>query len=536
MNSISANGSQSDESAQVPEKSSKVVADFETAISLTGFGQYNYILIALGCLWNILCLVEVISFSFIVPILECHLDLNLSQRGLLTSIIFFGMVCGSVVWGVLSDLFGRQKVLVLSISMLGIVNIALGFSNTYTLMITFKFFSGFFVCAPLAIVLSYLGEMHSVAYRLKVLVGISVFYNAGNLVTSLLGLIFLTRKLEVHFLSTTLQSWQLLLLTVALLDIIGGALVCIVPESPKFLMSRGRSEEALQILKTMYKRNTGKHPDTYPIKILCDEATDSQEQVKPRNSDGCDDAQLEVNVNKCDFLSRSFKRAFSQIIPMFKPPHVSKCMLVFSIEFFLLLGVNTLRLWMPQVFSFMANDGNEFDICNEIQPDDMTNATTLESHECTSFVQPESIFVNSMIVQSVGIIGAILICIFINVIHTKLMLVGATLIASLASLTIYFSISPIMVVVMYSLGVGLSSAAHAAFGSILPSIGPTAFRSTVISISLTCGRIGSMLGTYLFPYLMAQTCWLPFVAVAVDLLFSSVLCIFLPRTTKKRLL
>uniref|UniRef100_A0A1B0CD30 Major facilitator superfamily (MFS) profile domain-containing protein n=1 Tax=Lutzomyia longipalpis TaxID=7200 RepID=A0A1B0CD30_LUTLO len=117
-----------------------------------------------------------------------------------------------------------------------------------------------------------------------------------------------------------------------------------------------------------------------------------------------------------------------------------------------------------------------------------------------------------------------------------LFVVGATLIASLASLTIYFSISPIMVVVMYSLGVGLSSAAHAAFGSILPSIGPTAFRSTVISISLTCGRIGSMLGTYLFPYLMAQTCWLPFVAVAVDLLFSSVLCIFLPRTTKKRLL
>ena len=37
------------------------------------------------------------------------------------------------------------------------------------------------------------------------------------------------------------------------------------PESPKFLMSQGRNEEALEVLKTIYASNTGNHRDDYPV-------------------------------------------------------------------------------------------------------------------------------------------------------------------------------------------------------------------------------------------------------------------------------
>ncbi|GAB0086202.1 hypothetical protein DMENIID0001_002070 [Sergentomyia squamirostris] len=114
--------------------------------------------------------------------------------------------------------------------------------------------------------------------------------------------------------------------------------------------------------------------------------------------------------------------------------------------------------------------------------------------------------------------------------------VGTTVVAGLASDAVYFSINPLMVVSLFSIAVGLSFAAQACFSSILPNIVPTAFRSTVISISLTCGRAGSMIGTYFFPRFMELNCWVAFVANGIVLFTCAIFSIFLPRSTKKTLL
>lgn len=37
------------------------------------------------------------------------------------------------------------------------------------------------------------------------------------------------------------------------------------PESPKFLIECGETEEALEILRTMYHENTGKGKSDYPV-------------------------------------------------------------------------------------------------------------------------------------------------------------------------------------------------------------------------------------------------------------------------------
>lgn len=38
-----------------------------------------------------------------------------------------------------------------------------------------------------------------------------------------------------------------------------------LPESPKFLLSHGQENEALEVLKEIYSTNTGKSKDTYPV-------------------------------------------------------------------------------------------------------------------------------------------------------------------------------------------------------------------------------------------------------------------------------
>lgn len=50
------------------------------------------------------------------------------------------------------------------------------------------------------------------------------------------------------------------------------ALLFLLPESPKFLISSGRHEEALEVFQGIYMMNTGKSKELYPVKqLLVDE-------------------------------------------------------------------------------------------------------------------------------------------------------------------------------------------------------------------------------------------------------------------------
>lgn len=66
-----------------------------------------------------------------------------------------------------------------------------------------------------------------------------------------------------------LHSWHIFLALFSIPPLASGFAMAMLPESPKFLMSRGRNEEALKVFKKIYALNTGKNPESYPVKINC---------------------------------------------------------------------------------------------------------------------------------------------------------------------------------------------------------------------------------------------------------------------------
>lgn len=67
-----------------------------------------------------------------------------------------------------------------------------------------------------------------------------------------------------------LHSWHIFIAIFAIPPLASGLAMVSLPESPKFLMSRGRNDEALEVFKKIYSMNTGKSPDTYPVIWLFD--------------------------------------------------------------------------------------------------------------------------------------------------------------------------------------------------------------------------------------------------------------------------
>jgi hypothetical protein len=65
-----------------------------------------------------------------------------------------------------------------------------------------------------------------------------------------------------------LRSWRLFLLCTALLNAACGLFFLWLPESPKYLASRGRDKDAVKVLGEIFAANTGLPAENYPVRVL----------------------------------------------------------------------------------------------------------------------------------------------------------------------------------------------------------------------------------------------------------------------------
>lgn len=70
-----------------------------------------------------------------------------------------------------------------------------------------------------------------------------------------------------YFYFSELHSWNIFMFLTTLPTFIAAVGYYFLPESPKFLMTTGRNKEAMEIFQKIYSMNTGKEPDTFPVRI-----------------------------------------------------------------------------------------------------------------------------------------------------------------------------------------------------------------------------------------------------------------------------
>lgn len=188
------------------------------------------------------------------PLIESDFNLSISQTGFITSSVLIGSSIGALSIGSLSDKFGRRKLLlVASILFLlgsGLSMCAVGFTS----MIIARIILGFAVGSASALTPTYLAELADAPHRgslgtmfqLMVTLGILLAYvsNLGFLHHNLLGI----------------RDWRWMLgsaLIPAAILFIGSL---ILPESPRFLVEKGKVAQAREILHGL-RANTDEDPD-----------------------------------------------------------------------------------------------------------------------------------------------------------------------------------------------------------------------------------------------------------------------------------
>lgn len=64
------------------------------------------------------------------------------------------------------------------------------------------------------------------------------------------------------------HTWHFFILITAIAPLLGGFLNSFFPESPKFLMSQGRNDEALECLRKIFAINYRRPKADYPVSKL----------------------------------------------------------------------------------------------------------------------------------------------------------------------------------------------------------------------------------------------------------------------------
>ncbi|XP_022108996.1 solute carrier family 22 member 13-like [Acanthaster planci] len=189
-------------------------------------------------------------------------DINLP--GLAQSIYFAGFLVGSLVMGTVSDWCGRKRSLLLGLLFWFVGFIVTSFSVNIYMYTAFRFLAGFGGIGAYISTYVLLLEVVGQAWR--------------NAVTMIAGIFFAVGYFILATAAMFVRDWRTLSLVLSVPSVVLLFPVIFVQESIRWLVSKGRIDEAETVLRRVAKFNMKTLPD-----VLFDQA-DAQEQMESQKS------------------------------------------------------------------------------------------------------------------------------------------------------------------------------------------------------------------------------------------------------------
>ncbi|MET8142777.1 MFS transporter [Sphaerisporangium sp. NPDC005288] len=203
-------------------------------------GYHTRLVAALGVAW-VLDGMEITIAGAIGSVLQDRRTLGLSavQVGFTATVYLIGEVIGALVFGRLSDRFGRRRLFILTLGLYLVANGITAFSPNLLFLLFFRFLAGAGIGGEYSAIHSAVDELIPSYYRGRVDLAVSGTYWLG----AMLGTASTYVLLNPALLPVDL-GWRIGLLIGPALGAAIWVLRRRLPESPRWLLMHGRGEEA----------------------------------------------------------------------------------------------------------------------------------------------------------------------------------------------------------------------------------------------------------------------------------------------------
>ena len=181
-----------------------------------------------------------LAIATVLPVLIGLWKLNPAHIGQLIAIGFAGQLIGSIAAGWLAERWGRIPTAILTLLIFTVMSFACAFAWSYDSLFWFRFVQGLGLGGEVPIMAAYVNEFAKAERRGRFSLGIQVLFAIGLPAVSLVGIYVVPN-----------WGWQWMFIIGAVPALIAFPLRTLLPESPRWLASRGRFEEADRSLKVI---------------------------------------------------------------------------------------------------------------------------------------------------------------------------------------------------------------------------------------------------------------------------------------------
>ncbi|TGD84528.1 MFS transporter [Mycolicibacterium sp. CH28] len=178
------------------------------------------------------------AMTFLLSPISHHFGLTPAVTGLAGGASFAGMFVGAICAGAIADRLGRQRVFKYSMVIWGLASVGLAMAWNIESLITFRFLLGIGMGAEFPVAAAILAEFMPATRRGRYAALLEGAWPLG----------FITAGAIAYLLTATTSSWRAFFVIQALLAVIALVLRRNLPESPRWLTSRGQTDEAHQTL------------------------------------------------------------------------------------------------------------------------------------------------------------------------------------------------------------------------------------------------------------------------------------------------
>ncbi len=189
-------------------------------------------------------LYEVFLGGVLAPVLAKEWDLGTVGKSMVIAAGFAGMFIGANVLSIVADRLGRRRVFILNLLVYSVFSFAAAFSPNIETFLVLRVIAGIGLGAELVLVDTYLAEFMPAKSRGRMT---AWAYTIGFLAVPLAAL--LGGKLVARHELLGIDGWRWLLLFGGLGAVFIMAVRTMLPESPRWLESRGRHAEAREVVE-----------------------------------------------------------------------------------------------------------------------------------------------------------------------------------------------------------------------------------------------------------------------------------------------
>ncbi|CAK7345854.1 unnamed protein product [Dovyalis caffra] len=482
----------------------------DEALASVGFGKFQILVLVYAGLGWFAEAAELMILSFVGPAVKSQWNLSSDQESLISTVVFAGMLVGAFSFGLVSDYYGRRKGLLGLNLLTSVAGVLSTFSPNYASLVTFRFFVGFGVGGGDVFVTWFL-EFVPASHRGIRMILISFFWTFGTIFEAALAWIVMPRL-----------GWRWLLGLSSVPSIAMLFFYSLVPESPRYLCTKGRIIDARNVLEKIARLNQSELP---PGMLVSDSTVGLDEESATSES-----TPLLSTTRKVDF---DFRSGFSSFVTLFSSKLVRTTLLLWELYFGNVFSYYGVVLLASELSSAQSKCGSSNAMFSKILQDDSLYVNVF----ITSLAEIPGLLISAIMVDRIGrkftvAFLFVLACIFLlPLVHrqpatlTTVLLFGARM-STNGSFTVstIYALELVHVSPLNPCGSGLPGAV---------ALYPTALRATGGGAASAVGRVGGMICP-LVAVALVTSCRLTEAIILFEVVMAiSAVCVLLVRVETK---